>query len=359
MTIFIAPPPPRRASIPIAKTIWNAAAFELIPFPHVGQRDLKTQQPGYGSATNFWDVFNENDYDLIQTAKSGGPEYPFSQMKKPVVEYRTLAGLPDDNPNIVRSIHLSQWQRTEWFLRGGASERSAVIPIPAEAPAAVEDLRDTLHIPAGALVAGFHQRADDGIYSPIPLAAYAALQHTDRHFIVMGGSPLYRQQAERLALRNVHLIPHSGDAAAISRFLNTLDIFAHGRKDGETFGTVFAEAMMHGKPCLSHRSPWANGQRETIGPAGFFAQNEADYTEKLRMLFDSAELRGRLAAKARQHAEMYFSPLNPPQLICRLFTRRFWGVRIRRRNLCRMGYRPWSSFITATLKISIQQPVIS
>jgi hypothetical protein len=102
-------------------------------------------------------------------------------------------------------------------------------------------------------------------------------------------------------------LEHDGSADRISRFLNTLDVFAHGRRDGETFGTVFAEAMMHGKPCLSHYSPIANGQVETMGPAGLFALDTGDYATKLRRLLSDRDLYDLLAGKARPHAERYYS----------------------------------------------------
>jgi glycosyltransferase involved in cell wall biosynthesis len=106
----------------------------------------------------------------------------------------------------------------------------------------------------------------------------------------------------------VHFLDHSGDPKRISGFLNTLDLFAHGRRDGETFGTVLAEAMMHGKPCLSHYSSiGANAQPETMGPAGLFAHDEKDYAEKLERLFADDGLRRRLAAEARPRAEALYS----------------------------------------------------
>jgi glycosyltransferase involved in cell wall biosynthesis len=84
-------------------------------------------------------------------------------------------------------------------------------------------------------------------------------------------------------------------------------VFAHGRRDGETFGTVFAEAMMHGRVCLSHWSPVANAQPEAMGPGGLFAEGEDDYAEKLEQLFSDQGMRERLAAKGRTHARRYYS----------------------------------------------------
>lgn len=257
--------------------------------------------------TDFWDVFHEEDFDIVQVNTAGPLWYPFNLIKKPVVEFVSLAAGAHNSDNVVRSIHLSQWQRRRWVAAGGVIAKSTVIPIPAFPPSTNSNLRSILGIPLNAVVAGFHQRSDDAIFSEIPLNAYSRLQQSDRYFIIMGGGNRYRHQATELGLKNIHFIDQSGADTEISKFLNTLDIFAHGRKDGETFGTVFAEAMMHGKPCLSHQSCYANAQRETMGPAGLFAQNASDYETTLEKLFNDSALRIRLASKACSHAETYYS----------------------------------------------------
>lgn len=277
----------------------------LIKFK-VGAKDIRTRVHKWVD-TDFWKKFDSKKYDIVQTAKAGPKEYPYYLIDLPVVEYITLSAGVDFSLNIASSIHLSQWQRAQWYKAGGNLQKSTVIPIPAEKPATKENLRKKLGIPENAIVAGFHQRADNNIYSEIPLEAFAKIQQPNWHFVIKGGGDAYKKQAQELSLKNVHFIEHSGDAKAISEFLNTLDIFAHGRKDGETFGTVFAEAMMHGKPCLSHYSPIANAQPETMGPAGLFAKDLEDYTNKLKELFENGKLRGKLAAKAKPHAEEYYS----------------------------------------------------
>jgi hypothetical protein len=283
----------------------EAAGVNLVKF-HVGAKDITTPTHEWVD-TDFWDVFDPRAYDFVQTAKAGPAEYPYYKMDLPVVEYVTLTAGVDKSRNLALSIHLSQWQRRQWAAAGGDLAKSDVIPIPAEPPASDEDLREELGIPAGARVAGFHQRAQDEIFSPIPLEAFARVAAPARWFAIMGGSSKYRNQAASLGLSNVVFVDHSGGAERISQFLNTLDVFAHGRSDGETFGTVFAEAMMHGKPCISHRSEIANAQPETMGPAGLFAEDVDDYAEKLDSLLADPGLRGRLAAKARPHAERYYS----------------------------------------------------
>jgi glycosyltransferase involved in cell wall biosynthesis len=289
------------------------AGVNLVRF-EVGAKDITTPTHDWLD-TNFWDLFDEGAYDVVQTAKAGPAEYPYYRMRLPVVEYLTLSAGVDKSPNIALSINLSQWQRRQWVLAGGDVRKTDVIYVPAEPPASALDLRSELGIPEGDQVIGFHQRAQEEIFSPIPLEAFARIASPTRHFVLLGGAQRYREQARTLGLKNVHFLEHRdasmtdhrGASERISRFLNTLDVFAHGRADGETFGTVLAEAMMHGRPCLSHRSDVANAQPETMGPAGLFALDRDDYAEKLGLLLTDHDLAARLAAKARPHAERYYS----------------------------------------------------
>lgn len=277
----------------------------LIEF-RVGAKDIRKPTHDWID-TNFWDLFDSSKHDLVQTAKAGPAEYPFHLLDLPVVEYVTLLGGVDRSPSLTYSIHLSQWQRARWVQLGGNLERSSVIPIPAEPPASTKTLRTELGIPPTALVAGFHQRPDNQIFSPIPLSAFSAVEKENRYFAMMGGGSAYRRQAQELGLKNVRFLEHSGEAARISQFLNSLDFFAHGRRDGETFGTVLAEALMHGKPCLSHRTRFANAQPETMGPAGLFAENQKHYAALLARLFEDTPLRERLSSKAKTHAEKRYT----------------------------------------------------
>ncbi|MEI6396935.1 MAG: glycosyltransferase family 4 protein [Candidatus Taylorbacteria bacterium] len=256
--------------------------------------------------TDFWDLFDPKKYDLVQTIKAGPKEYPFYLIDLPTVEIVALANRPDKSRNIAWSFHSSSWQRNVWLTKGGSVKRSSVLSAPLNPRLTTEDYRSEFNIPKDALVAGFHQRADDNIWSSIPLNAFSKLQNPNWHFIIKGGGGLYRKQAEELHLKNVHFLPSDGDSVTVSKFLNTLDIFAHGRRDGETFGAVFAEAIIHGKPCLSHSSDTGlNAQKETMGSAGLFADGEKDYTEKLYSLFNDKKLRDALTLEAKNSSNTY------------------------------------------------------
>lgn len=273
----------------------------LIKF-RVGFKDVSKYTHDW-TDTDFWQLFDEKNYDLIQTAKAGPEEYPFYLINKPVVEYITLGTGVDFGKNIARSIHLSNWQRLRWFKKGGDIKKSSIIPIPVERPINNENLRKDLLIPDNAIVMGLHQRVDNEIYSEVPLNSYRQINSDNKYFIVMGGGDMYKEQAKKLGLKNVLFLKHSADPEKISKFLNTLDIYAHGRKDGETFGTVLAEAMIHGLPCLSHSSEVANAQPETMGPGGFFAKDQNEYTDLLQKLFSDEKLRIETGNSGKKYAE--------------------------------------------------------
>jgi FkbM family methyltransferase len=273
----------------------------------VGMKNIQTPNHEWID-TDFWDIFDQSKYDFVQTAKAGPAEYPFTEMNLPVVELVTLDAGHDTSKNICWSILVSQMQRARWVQSGGEMTRSNVIPVPVFPPTTSDDLRDRLGIPKNHVVAGFHQAPRDEIFSDIPLKAFASIYQPTRHFIILSGSHLYRAQAGDLKLKNVHFLDFAADQDQLSLFLNTLDFFAHGRSDGETFGTVFAEAMIHGKACISHLSAkGSNGHIETIGPAGYVQKGLTGYIQKLEELYENVALRNSLGEIAISHSTEYYS----------------------------------------------------
>jgi len=268
----------------------------------VGFKDITTSTHDWVN-TDFWKKFDSSKYDFVQTARAGAKEYPCHLIDLPIVEFIALSGEIDFSKNIIHSIHLSNWQRNAWLKLGGRSGNSSVIPIPVEPVVFFNDLRKELNIPADAIVAGFHQRPDNNIASEIPLRAFSLLENKNRYFVIMGGGSVYKKWANDLGIKNIHFLGANSNSEKISSFLNTLDIFAHGRKDGETFGTVFAEAMIHGLPCLSHKTGVADAQGETMSDGGFFADDLNEYTEKLKLLFEDSILRKEMGEKGSNYAK--------------------------------------------------------
>lgn len=278
----------------------------LIEFK-VGHKDISTPKHEWLD-TNFWQVFNQENYLFVQSAIAGASEYPFSELKIPVIDFVSLSGNINRNNNVAWTIHLSEWQRHQWLRLGGRYKQSSVIPIPAFPRVTNSDLRQLLGIQSNTLVLGFHQRNDENIFSDIPLKAYKKIESESTHFILLGGSYLHREQASQLGIRNITFLDHESSSEAISQFLNTLDVFTHGRSDGETFGSVIAEAMIHGVPVISHQvRSGANAHRDTIGPGGFFAKSISEYIDYLNRYIADSQLRVQMGANGLSFATKHYT----------------------------------------------------
>ena len=134
----------------------------------VGFRDLRDPIKPW-VRTDFFDVFRPGDFDIVQTLREGGPEYPFVFIPRPVVEFNIFGGV-DTSVNTVRTVCNSPWLLRRWLANGGDPRKGTAVYIGVERPTA-GDLRGELRIPAEALVVGLHQRPDDRIFSEIPLRA--------------------------------------------------------------------------------------------------------------------------------------------------------------------------------------------
>jgi len=266
---------------------------------------------GYGEwiDTDLFEKFNENDYDIIQNAIAGEKEWPFFTFKKPVVESVHLDYGVNHCPNVYHTFVLSKWNQNKWAKMGGIKSMSSVVPLGVTMPTVSGDLRAELKIPKNAIVSGFHQRVDDNIFSEMPIYAYKANEAENHYFIIMGGSKKYTALAQKLNLRNFIQLEHSANKERLEKFLNTLDIFAHGRKDGETLGYVIIEALLHRVPCIVHDAP-SKAQRETIGPGGFFVKTQDEYNEKLNLLLRDSALRKSLADAGFKYAKQKFIDTN-------------------------------------------------
>lgn len=260
--------------------------------------------------TNFWDLFKQENYDLVLAARAGHKEYPFYLIDKtPIVEFITLAGMSDNQKNIRRSVHISEFQMKTWIASGGDATRASVVPLFAEQDfdnTQAPSLREKLGIAPDVFVFGLHQRPDDGIFSPVPLEGYSKVETDKTAFVLMGGSNFYVRHASELQLKHFYRVPPSGDIKNIKSFLDSLNVYAHGRKDGETFSLAIAEAMSRGLPVVSHVAP-AMGHVETIGNAGVVAKTIEDYVAEMARLITDTEHYTELSNNARERFQSVLS----------------------------------------------------
>lgn len=266
----------------------NRSDVHLVEF-HVGAKDVTTPTHIWRE-TDFWESFNEDDYDLIQTVRAGHKEYPFTHIRKtPIIEILGLQAGADNQINIARSLHISKENAYAWLCAGGDKSRIEFVSLPIEMQdTGAESLREELGLSPDIFVYGMHQRADENIFSPTPLLAYKQIESDGTAFVLLGGGKRYQEQAIALGLKNIHFLPSNGSSVVIERFLKTLNVFAHGRFDGEVNSQAMAEAMAFGLPIVSHTSTINNGHIECIGNAGrvLLQEDLAGYAKELRKLKD-------------------------------------------------------------------------
>lgn len=266
------------------RTYLESAPVTLHRFS-VGQKDL-TSPTHQWLDTNFFEIFNEADYDIVQTGRAGHKEFPFTHIRStPIVDSLHLNAGVDNQYNIARVMHICQWNADNWIKAGGDHSRVVLVSHPMEILTGnATPLREELSISEDSFVYGFHQRDADDIFSPLPLQAYKQLENDGTHFVLMGGSKRYREQAVKLGIKNISFVTHDASSVRIYSFLQTLNVYAHGRKDGEVNSTAMAEALYFGLPIVSHTSPVNNGHVESIGNAGVVVDTIEEYVDEMQKL---------------------------------------------------------------------------
>lgn len=276
----------------------------LIKFT-VKYKDVRTPTHDWVD-TNFWETFTESKYDLIMTGRSGHPEYPFTLINStPIIDSIHLPGMAENKSNTYKTVLLSQEQKQKWIDAGGAANKAIIIPNPIDIPSVSEDFRKELGL-VPHFIFGFHQRPNNEIYSPIPLEAYKEIETNNTAFILLGGGTHYRDQARQLNLKNIHFLESCGDTQVIHKFLNTLDVFAHGRKDGEQCSCAIIEAMSHSLPFVSHTAP-SMGHKEQIANSGKVCIDTKDYAATLKKFYTDQDFLKRCKESSRDRYENTYS----------------------------------------------------
>tara|TARA_B100001113_G_scaffold329940_1_gene305169 strand:- start:498 stop:1592 length:1095 start_codon:yes stop_codon:yes gene_type:complete len=271
---------------------------------NVGAKDVTNPTHDWVD-TNFWELFDESKYDIIQTGRAGHPEYPFYLIKNtPIVDSIHLAGMVDNNSNIAKTVLISEDQKSKWIAAGGDPSRAVIIPVPVEIVDSDESYREEFGW-EDKFVFGMHQRDDYNIFSPVPLEAYDEIENDNTAFLILGGSSNYRKQAKDLGLKNVRFLDTTSNISSIHKFLNTLDVYAHGRSDGEQCSSAIIEGLSHSLPMISHTAP-SMGQLEQIGNAGKVVNNYSEYADVMRSMIDDKKYYGECVINAsKRYNEVY------------------------------------------------------
>ncbi len=268
--------------------------------------------------------------DILHVWYSGTPEPPTSDEeimgKLPVVITTNSFEIENTAPahrHVKEFFFPSSWVLNHKALWAKNDPRAGVFYSPIEKPLTNNHFREKLQIPAHAFVVGRVGRADPGIYDPLSLFAYKKIQDEKTFFLALTPPHNMVRDAKKMGLKNF-ICFQALDQEGLSAFYNTLDVLAHGRRDGETFGCSIAEAMMHGKPVVSHLTKFMNAQQEVIGEGGFVCQEEdwQAYADRLEMLKDPA-LRESYGEKAFERALQEFEVEKLTQRLEQLYQKHF------------------------------------
>jgi glycosyltransferase involved in cell wall biosynthesis len=262
------------------------------------------------------DTLLQIDPQILHVHYSGRAEPPItldSVMNRiPVVVTTNQFELENKSPlhnKVKRMYFVSQWLLDHKALWAKNDPRARVMYNPCDLPETTANLRAELSIPKDAFVIGRVGRADPGIHDAISLNAYKQIQNDQTWFLALNAPSNMIEQAQGLGLKNFVALPGTADSSWLSAFYNTIDILAHARRDGETFGCNIAEAMMHGKPVVSHLCDFMNAQTETVDGGGYVVdKDDANaYAKAMASLRDDkrvyADLSLRASHRARQHYE--------------------------------------------------------
>lgn len=234
------------------------------------ERILGAERIHEGSPEGFLDVMHRLKPNVVHFNRGSVRDWYTSLAnrfpKGPRYFETNIFGTPADDAYLGRLdsvCFVSRWllDKSPW-----SGSKGRVIYNPIKRPASPRSMRDRLGIPAGAFVLGRISRPDlndDGFLAGV----IARLAQGAVHMVIIGCPAGLRERLQGSA--NVHLIAPTTDETTLSEFYNTIDLLLHYRPEGETFGMNIAEAMLHGKPVISHRSSVDNAQCELLDPADF------------------------------------------------------------------------------------------
>lgn len=171
------------------------AGVNLIPV------NVRCRDGGRWIDSNFFELFQEDRYDVLITAGNGSPEFPYTDLGN-VTILHTVHGTCVFNKSNVRSVLLCEWQAKEWLKNGGDVAKLTIIPGIIPVPKVwSRTIRSEYNIPEDALVYGLHQAS--GVASLVSLQAFAIIQDVNSYYIILGGDILHRRFVADAGIKNV------------------------------------------------------------------------------------------------------------------------------------------------------------
>ncbi len=280
----------------------RAEAFNKI----LGPKNLHLYRAG-----NFKALLRAVAPDILHVHHSGEFVSPLNSVEilksVPLLFTMNVFGIQDRTPCQQaphKILFPSHWLKESCSWAHGDS-RCDVLYCPIEKPLTQENMRQELNIGENIFVVGRIGRNADDIHDSISLKAYREIESSSTLFLAVSPPPKMVEEALSLGIKRIQTLEPTVDDTTLSKFYNTIDVLAHARKDGETFGCVIAEAMIHGKPVVSHYSDERNAQAELLREESGFVVERNDwksYAAHLRALQNNKELRLAMGERAKKRA---------------------------------------------------------
>jgi len=223
-----------------------------------------------GMEPSIFDVIKENNIDLLITTGAGYAYFPFNLVRNIPIIMLNVFGSYFLQKNILYNICYTQ-ELVNKTREISDIEKIRIMPVPCERPTPKSKeggrfLRKRLGIGESDVVFGRIGRDVDCIFDPIGIKAFQKIvkEYPSAHYLIMSPPPILRKIVEKEKIPNVHFLPPTGKEEEVWAFHQANDVLAHFRRDGETFGLNIAEAMICGKPIISHRSFMWNGHLEYL-----------------------------------------------------------------------------------------------
>lgn len=243
-----------------------------LPFGYMG---VGKYPPYYVNGMNprIQYIIKTLDIDILFTSDAGAAGFPFSNIKNIPIFFANIFGQPNIQKNIKYHMCLSEevLNKIKHIVK---KEKLVVFPIPLEKTkldikSLGENLRAKIGVSPESMLFGRIGRPDDNIFDPIGIDAFEIVVKKDpsAHYLIMAPMPKIVQIVKDRNIPNVHFLEPSSKEEDVWAFHGAIDVLAHFRNDGETFGLNIAESMLAGKPILSHKSHIYNAHLEYLEPS--------------------------------------------------------------------------------------------
>lgn len=256
-----------------------------------------------------FDVIGYNHLDDLDAAlKQGQAElmYAIKSGKRDGVVSKTM-------PTMVHAVFpTAPWQVhgqsyafiSEWLSRECSANEIPTVPHIVTMPDVAGNLRAELGIPAHALVLGCYGGAKS-FDVPCAIQGVQRLLETreDIYFVFLHLTPF-------LSHARAIFLPGTTDMVRKTQFINTCDVMAHARAQGESFGLACGEFSVCNKPVMTYANCKHTHHLDVLGSRGFYYDSAASFVEIVNR-FDRTTI-------AQGDWDCYTSRYNPERVM-RLF----------------------------------------